>query len=136
MPRKSLKTKCNMYKIFGITLKEWAFITFVVVLSVLVIGMITAYYQNMEKKVVENETNVKWLRKQNIELQTKINTISDSIIAGDKKINVLETKNLEYDKKNKAIMDSLKKIKQRYNEIGKRVDSLDVDGIRRYFSDL
>ena len=125
-----------MYKIFGITLKEWAFITFVVVLSVLVIGMITAYYQNMEKKVVENETNVKWLRKQNIELQTKINTISDSIIAGDKKINVLETKNLDYDKKNKAIMDSLKKIKQRYNEIGKRVDSLDVDGIRRYFSDL
>lgn len=125
-----------MYNYLGVNLRQWLYILFLIIVFVLVVGMITAYYQNMEKKVVENETNVKWLRKQNIELQTRINTISDSIIASDKKINILETKNIEYDKKNKAITDSLKKIKQRYNEIGKRVDSLDVDGIRRYFSDL
>jgi len=125
-----------MYNYLGVNLRQWLYILFLIVVFVLVVGMISAYYQNMEEKVIENEIDVKWLRKQNVELQTRINTISDSIIAGDKKINILEAKNIEYDKKNKAITDSIKKIKQRYNEIGKRVDSLDVDGIRRYFSDL
>jgi predicted nuclease with TOPRIM domain len=125
-----------MYKVFGITLREWVFIIFVVVLSILVIGMITAYYQNMEEKVIENETNIKWLQKENVKLKQGITSLGDSIALNHTEIGILQAKNAQLDIRGRAIRDSITKLKKKYDEIGKRVDTIDVDGIKRYFSEL
>lgn len=125
-----------MYKLFGLTIKEWLYIAVLCVLFILGIGMIAAYYQNMERKVVENETNVKWLRKENEKLHNAITTLSDSISRNTTAIDALQAKNAQLDKRGRAITDTLNKLKKRYNEIPKRVDTLDVDGIRLYFANI
>lgn len=125
-----------MYKLFGLTIKEWLYIAVLCVLFILGIGMIAAYYQDMEKKVVENETDIKWLRKQNAELQNSINKLSDSISTNSQTIERLAKKSEILEIKGKQLSDSIKKIKQRYYEIPMRVDTLDVDGIRLYFSNI
>lgn len=125
-----------MYSLFGLTIKQWLYLAAMTVLCILVIGMISAYYQNMEKKVVENETNIKWLRRENAELQNSINKLSDSISTNSQTIDRLAKKSEILEIKGKQLSDSIKKIKQRYYEIPMRVDTLDVDGIRLYFSNI
>lgn len=125
-----------MYSLFGLTIKEWLYLAALTVLFILGIGMIAAYYQNMEKKVVENETNIKWLRKENAELQNSINRLSDSISTNSQTIDKLAKKSETLEIKGKQLADSIKKIKLKYYEIPKRVDTLDVDGIRLYFSNI
>ena len=124
------------YTIFGLNLRQWLYIAFVCGLCILFVGMVTAYYQRLEKTIVENETNVKWLKKENATLQKSINSITDSITANSVVINRLEQKSIELAKKSRVLTDSLNKLKLRYNEIGNRVDTLDVTGVRRYFSNL
>ena len=98
--------------------------------------MITAYYQRLEKTIIENETNVKWLKKENTELLNSIDSITNKINSSSVVIGRLEKESLELAKKSKTLTDSLNKLKLKYNEIGKRVDTLDVDGVRKYFSEL
>jgi len=125
-----------MYNYLGVNLRQWLYILFLVVVFVLVVGMITAYYQNMEKKVIENETNIKWLQKENVKLKQAITTLGDSITINHTQIGILQAKNAQLDIRGRAIRDSISKLKKKYDEIGNRVDTIDVDGIKRYFSEL
>jgi predicted nuclease with TOPRIM domain len=124
------------YTVLGLNLKQWLYIICFCALCILCLGMITAYYQGLEKSIIENQNDVKWLKKENAELLKSVDSVTHEINSSQVVIGRLEKQSLELAKKSKTLMDSLNKLKLRYNEIGKRVDSLDVDGIRRYFSEL
>lgn len=98
--------------------------------------MITAYYHNLEKTIIENETDVKWLRKANDSLRHSIETIEKTIVVNSKSIDDLMFRSKELETENKKIIDSVKKLKLRYNENRNRFDTIDIDGIRRYFSEI